>query len=237
MIPFLLIPIIIAIVGGVAAGTTYIAMNWRSIFGGLTQKKLAVLGPSKSGKTTFYNALKAIADENKEWKATDNAYFPTEAKMKISPITSKTHYFYCLFDVNGNQQAERGTWKEVLKSADIIFYCFDINALKVNKTFTYDDIKYSYNEIIQADIKYIIGNNSTGKPIILLGTHADLLPKFKTMNENSRAAFKESFKEKHLAFLNRQNSKMIIAIGSLVDYQSAEQLLGNAFENLNKMAE
>ena len=62
--------------GGIAAVTAsgYFVYNWRRYILGLKDRQLAVLGQSKSGKTTFFNALMAIANENDTWKASDKDY-------------------------------------------------------------------------------------------------------------------------------------------------------------------
>jgi GTPase SAR1 family protein len=127
------------------------------------KKKLAVLGPSNSGKTVFFSFLKG-----EKLPQNNNSTPITGEEFKTIIIThgDKKIILKSTIDAPGSESSLKTHYKKLLDECSDVFFFFDCYEFFNNQV---------YKDTTMSMIDYVIRHNKHKRKIIFLGTHADVL--------------------------------------------------------------
>ena len=200
------------VVGGViAAVITELVVWWKS-------QKMLLLGMSGAGKSTFCNALYAIQEKNKNWKA---GIYSNTLEQEKHKYDSTFHFI----DTAGIETYKK-LWDNTIEieNPDLILYFYDVSRLGEIMTLN-NEFKCYYYKNMAADLR-LLGTlcEKYKKKLLLVGTHTDA-------NYDSHKA------NQYLAdvFSHLGNCEYRSVDGSLADYKSAVSLFKEIKEKAESM--
>ncbi|MDJ1180492.1 GTPase domain-containing protein [Roseofilum sp. BLCC_M91] len=196
-------------------------------------KKIAVLGASATGKTTFLFYMK-YSKLLGPYRATQVAEKIASSTVHIRDIDLTISISKTVDLSGGGTDQVYNEWKNLFDQADIVFYF--VHAGKI-----WERDKDSCDRVIK-DCKKIRDwhkEKSFNKKIIIVGTHCDINPELKQINDNNFDQYTRRFEELETIQEARLNlhtapSYVPIVLGSFVDYDSAEKLLNRMFIEATK---
>lgn len=210
------LPFIIA--GGVVAAAAATVFLGSKIYDKLTNKKIAILGLTQSGKTTLLSFLQNGSLPAKFDSTLDPEKFQGKTKIKDLKIN------FSATDVSGRNFA---IWDYALKDADYIFLL--INSYEViNRNKKYNDdintaitVISNYLDSAEAknDVKVILLANFSDQLVYDIGTLEDKL------NKNPLV-------QRICAELTPKKAKVRLVSGSLKNIETAQTLVLRAFNEL-----
>lgn len=165
-------PIVIAAIWGVAAlatagGIALVALRLVKI---LANKKLAILGAQKVGKTTLFQMLR----DGKVSKVSGRTVDAEPGTEFILRISGKDIRFEIPSDVTGNDGAAYPEWRKAFAQADFVLYLFraDEFVAGIDKT-----VKLVSDHLSVMKV-WLDAHRGSPPKIVLVGTFADQWPGF-----------------------------------------------------------
>ena len=145
------------------------------------KKRLAVVGPEGSGKTTIQNfirlgkLLKRYEPTRAPEETPRSKYFPDRDGQFGKVAGLKKGY-----DVAGDLGRSGGTWKEEVQKATFILFTFNVHKLLSDPT--YGEVLTSYSTTVSKFLreKYDDEGSSRNVRFVFTGTHCDLEPDFRS---------------------------------------------------------
>ena len=193
-------------------------------FGGIfyyfKNKKFLLIGMKGAGKTTYCNAMLAIAQKKKSWRAEQQKQSST---MEEVPFRIDT--FLLMVDTAGAENYKK-RWAEMIKdrNPDCIFYFYDISELEKPIEFN-NGFKCYYYKNLAADFKMLRSLcQEHQKKLVIIGTHSDI-----KYDENKA----DKYLSEALSCLDEGKYRQVR--GSIVDYKSAETLIKNINKTLKQL--
>jgi GTPase SAR1 family protein len=211
--------------GLLVCGGTYAYTHWDDIVVWWSGKRLAILGPRASGKSTLITFLTKGTIQRE--------YTPTGAKASHPSV--RKHFgdlelkLKSGFDVGGDALRRNKDWKGVAETSDVLLYLFSVEDL-TNST---------YRENMLADTKaigtWIQAKEISPEIVIMVGTFCDKILGYTNLySENqifpneveefrAEVLVDKTIKKSRLALGG--TSKVNVVLGSLADSQNAERLV------------
>ncbi len=200
------------IIGGAIAALSGYAVyrNWRKIVSLLKGKKIAVLGSAGVGKTQLITFLSSgtITEDYIQTLA------PTAVKGRKFDLRELSLRFRETIDVPGGQVAY-GIWKELFDDADLVFYLFRVDKIKVGDTETIKRIQQDAKQIRQ----WIDEKKRNPPTVLAIGTFCDKDSEYRYLTPSTRGNYQDNFMRMDV-------------IKQVVRYINAEWWILGSMENL-----
>jgi len=209
------------------ATSIIIARNWKKIVRLLKGKQIAVLGARGVGKTHLITFLSK--------GSIPREYFQTLAPAKVS---GRTFYlgdlklqFRETIDVPGDQAAY-GIWKKMFNEADLVFYLFRADKIKLGDVSEISRIKKDAEQI-----KLWMNDKKKDYPtVLLIGTFCDKDPEYISLTPSTRGTYQDKFMklERVKQIVNFVNPEWWI-FGSMENLQSTEEIAARIFKAIQAL--
>ena len=165
-VPF--IPVILAVSALVVAGGITLAI--RSLLTILSNKKLAILGAQRVGKTTLFQMLR----DGKVPKVTGETVDAEPGTSFVLKISGKDIRFEIPKDVSGNDGVAFPEWRKAFDGADFVLYLFRADKIAAGDEKTVKLVK-DHLSLIKG---WLATHQGLPPKIVLVGTFADQSPGF-----------------------------------------------------------
>ncbi|NML92845.1 Rab family GTPase [Novosphingobium olei] len=194
---------------------------WEQILVFFTGKKIAVLGPRASGKTTLITFL-LNGELPEEYFATAKPEKIAGRKVRLGDLALTVQ---AVTDVPGDTQSH-AEWERQYNAADIAFYMVDASKIHAG-----DD---TYIKLITGEMRHIgewLESRKQKPPkFFLVATHCDLIPDYASLASSRVTGFKDAFWKapvlQQLIFLAGGSKHVKCAAGSLRDANGSNELVG-----------
>lgn len=194
---------------------------WERILGLLTGKKIAVLGPRASGKTTLITFLLS-GDLPEEYFATPKPEKIAGKKIRLGNLALRVQ---AVTDVPGDTQSH-SEWERQYDVADIAFYMVDASKIHAG-----DD---AYIKLITGEMRHIgewLESRKQKPPkFFFVATHCDLIPDYASLASSQVTVFTDAFWKtpllQKLINLAGGSKHVRCAAGSLRDVNGSQELAG-----------
>lgn len=194
---------------------------WAWVFGLLNGKKVTVLGPRASGKTTLITFL-LNGELPEEYFATAKPEKFAGKKISLGNLALRVK---AVTDVPGDTQSH-SEWERQYDAADIAFYTVD-----ASKIYKGDD---AYIKVITGEMRHIgewLESRKQRPPqFFLVATHCDLIPDYASLAPSQVTLFTDAFWKapvlQKLINLAGGSKHVRCAAGSLRDINGSRELVG-----------
>jgi GTPase SAR1 family protein len=206
----------------VVVGTKLIVDHWEKVQKKLKGKKIAVLGPRASGKTTLIKFL-LKGELSKEYVQTAKPEKFRGKKVNLQDLELKIQD---TTDVPGDI-LHHNAWERLYQEADVVFYL-------TNAHLVHDRVQ-DYERVVRGDMRHIgewFGDRKDNPPrFLLVATHCDLIPEYASLADARRADFTDAFWKtpvmQELIHFGRGAKNVKCVAGSLKGKDDIECLVGD----------
>lgn len=201
--------------------------NWTKIKILFRGKKIAVLGPRSSGKTTLLQFL-VTGELPREYIQTGK---PEKLSGRMYKLEDLELIIKDTLDVPGDKLSHT-EWERLCQEADIV--CYLVDASKLHKA------DQDYQKNAQEDVRHIRAwhqaRKSAPPKFCLVATHCDLIPDYSSLPRDRKADFSDEFWKKdslqRIINLGGGSGYVKCVLGSLKDRTNTEILVGNIFNEV-----
>ena len=194
---------------------------WERILGLLNGKKIAVLGPRASGKTTLISFL-LNGELPEEYFATPKPEKIAGKKIRLGSLALRVK---AVTDVPGDTQSH-SDWERQYDAADIAFYMVDASKIHARND--------TYIKLITGEMRHIgewLESRKQKPPkFFLVATHCDLIPEYASLSCSQVTVFTDAFWKapvlQRLINLAGGAKYVRCAAGSLRDINGSHELVG-----------
>jgi GTPase SAR1 family protein len=159
-------------------------IEWDKVKKGLRGKKIAVLGPRASGKTTFIRFL-LKGELSEEYFATGKPESFRGNTVKLEDLELKIEDTE---DLPGGSDSH-ADWENLYKISDIVLYLLDAEKIHGGDPL--------YEKNVQGDMRHISEwfeeRKSTPPQFFLVATHCDKIPDYVSLPDNRKVEFTDVF--------------------------------------------
>jgi GTPase SAR1 family protein len=222
MMEFFIISGIGAFLGSAITGAWF---KRDDLFITINGKKIAVLGARNTGKTTLFNYITTGTLTEKY----NQTVIPEETKKRRFKLHGRDIKIKKSRDVGGSKDDYR-QWKAQLVESDLVFYL-----VRADKLFNKDlDMEKRIEDDLH-QIRLWIQESKSPPVVLIIGTHCDLDPNFKSIESNNRGDYVDRFKQlpsvRNMTLL-ASDARMVL--GSLKNEQLADDLISQIFQQVLK---
>nr|WP_294503899.1 GTPase domain-containing protein [uncultured Rhodopila sp.] len=203
-------------------GTKLAIDHWKKVRETLGGKKIAVLGPRASGKTTLIKFL-LKGELSEEYVATAK---PEKFSGKKVVLQDLNLTIEDTTDVPGDRQSH-ADWERLYKEADFVLYLTDAKMLHAGDQ--------GYENNVRDDMRHIGEwfDDRKDKPprFFLIATHCDLIFEYDSLPDSRKTAFTDDFWKtpimQQLILLGKGIKNVKCVAGSLKGRDESERLVGS----------
>ncbi|QCG92718.1 hypothetical protein E6C67_02040 [Azospirillum sp. TSA2s] len=206
-----------------AAGKKIIE-NWQKVEKELKGKRIAVLGPRASGKTTIIKFL-LKGELSEEYIATPKPEKYSGKTFRLQELELKIED---TMDVPGDIQSH-DDWERLYRDADVA--CYLIDASKIHRGDS------AYEKTVLSEMRHIgewFDDRKDSPPhFFLIATHCDLISEYASLPHGGKTEFTDAFWKKpavqNLINHGRGSKNVKCVAGSLKDRDGTERLVSDIF--------
>jgi GTPase SAR1 family protein len=215
-----------ALVG--VAGGRLAALAWETLFGEIAHSSVAVIGERRAGKSTLATFL-STGEIPEDYKQTlsekcleGRTIQLTELELNISEIN----------DVPGDKEYYR-QWEAAVVKSDVVFYLARADKMLKHK---------ATRKRVSTDVRHLSDwlKESPGKRLFFIGTHCDLIPKFRELTPENQGDFHDKFfknPELREVALRLREADAGLILGSLKPERAMQQVVHQAFQKIISASE